>query len=103
MIELEWRDGLACPRIFCDECGLEIQSIAQGAAVFSNFQEEGTRSAILFAHKNHASPGCMRAIEERISKNGSDPGWVELRTAIADLASNIGFNAKDLHSKRVED
>jgi len=71
-------DGLYCPRIYCDVCGLEIDDCQKG-----NVCHPGTDP--VFVHKGDC---------DRSQPRDKQYPWVELRHFMVYLGNNVGFKGK---------
>jgi len=97
MIEIHAIDGINCPILICDVCGERIQDASKAAIVFDNFQPNGSRVKALSVHKgNIDGKTCHHEAELIIASGGGRAGWEELKAALTDLSSNVGFPASEM-------
>jgi hypothetical protein len=71
-------DGLYCPKIFCDTCGLEITDCRQG-----NVCHPGSNP--IFVHKG---------VCDRSQPRCDQYPWMELSHFMLYLGNNVGFKGK---------
>jgi hypothetical protein len=97
-IEIEWVEGEARPRCFCDRCGETIAEIADGLALW----EERDITAIGRREVFLVHGGCLDEFRRyRMSCTVGDWLSQDLAWFLASLNRGIGFRA-DEHAARAE-
>jgi len=77
--------------------GEHLTDASKSAAVFSNFNKNGSVVDVLFVHKgNLDSKTCHKIADQNIRAAGGSPGWAELRTFLCQLVHNTGFSSSGM-------